>query len=96
MIESKQRQLEDSWRFTELLREKDSLIETLEGGLEQAVTDARSHGVNAQELKTFVEQTKLKHKKVCSVWSIKRWSCVLFGKEGDGRVFCVLKKVMVV
>ena len=64
VIESKQLQMENSWRFTELLKEKDSMIEKLTGGLEDAFSDSRSHGVNVAELKTFVDDMKQKHKKV--------------------------------
>ena len=45
-IEAKQHQLEDTWRFTEILSERDKIVVELKDKLQEAITESASKGVS--------------------------------------------------
>ena len=58
---AKQKQLEDSWKFQEILEDKDKTIKQLEENLEKAIHDAASKGVHMKHLSDYLDGMKKKH-----------------------------------
>ena len=58
---AKQRQLEQSWKFKEILEDKDKTIKQLQENLEKAIHDAASKGVHMQHLSDYLNGLKKKH-----------------------------------
>ena len=70
---AKQRQLEETWRYTELIEDKDNTIQQLSEQLEQAFNEADKKGVHLQNVSQYLNQLKQKHVDDMKVSWFKLW-----------------------
>lgn len=63
-IEAKQKQLEENWRFSELLKDKDDMVLQMRESLEMAVRDAEDKGIELKNVSSCMKDMKDKHDRV--------------------------------
>ena len=65
-MEARQKQLEENFRFTEVLREKDEVINELGETIDRAVTDAEKKGVSLAHVRNYMKDLQESHKQEIS------------------------------